>query len=171
MLAANLVVVVCTVVPYMHVLGIEAQSQHCTSLNGGDNSMILLYTSFTFIVYSLLPICGTSVLAFKLFVFIRKNKRSSCAVCMHKVNKNIIVHTISVLFLFMVCTLPSRMYTIIINMMDFTSQDVFTGFQFVAYVLYSLQGTLNPILYSMMAKEWRRNLNSMVKEIILKRTT
>ena len=83
-----------------------------------------------------------------------------------KVKAQIVVNMLSVLTLFIVCTLPSRFVFIAMDMVEFKSRHVLLGFQFLSYMLYSLQGTLNPILYSMMAKEWRRNLSGMVQGFV-----
>ena len=81
------------------------------------------------------------------------------------VNKRIMMNMLLILALFILCTLPARLVTICLDMMKFGSHNVLLGFQFLSYTLYSLQGTLNPILYSMLAKEWRNNLSKMVKSM------
>ena len=75
-----------------------------------------------------------------------------------------------ILSLFIICTLPSRLVTITMDMVDFRSHRVILIFQFISYILYSLQGTLNPILYSMLAKQWRRNLTQVVRSVFQKNT-
>ena len=62
-------------------------------------------------------------------------------------------------------TPPYNLYT----QVNFASHDVLLGFQFTAYTLYSLQGTLNPILYSMLARQWRKNLKKAVVSVFRKK--
>ena len=66
-----------------------------------------------------------------------------------QVNKKIMIQMLLILTLFIVCTLPSRFADISMDMVDFESHHVYLGFQFVAYVLYTLQGALNPLMYSL----------------------
>ena len=72
---------------------------------------------------------------------------------------------------------PLRLVTLILSyiifshvlQVEFDSRDVLLGSQFLSYTLYSLQGTLNPILYSMTAKEWRINVSHMVRTTFRKK--
>lgn len=41
--------------------------------------------------------------------------------------------------------------------------DIYMGLVFVAYVTYSLQSTLNPIFYSIIANTWRKDMDSVVQ--------
>ena len=56
MLLFNIALVICTVTPYMHMVGIEPVSHRCVNFSEAENAMVLTYTWFTFIFYSLLPI-------------------------------------------------------------------------------------------------------------------
>ena len=162
----NVVLVVFTVVPYIRGVGIEHQSNRCVNFADDNQSLALPYTWFTFIVYSVLPIGVTSMLAVKLLIYLSKERCSSSMVGREKVHAQILVNMLSVLTLFIVCTLPSRFVFIAMDMVEFKSHHVLLAFQFLSYMLYSLQGTLNPILYNMMAKEWRRNLSGMVQGFV-----
>merc|ERR1712168_1269662 len=98
--------------------------------------------------------------------FLSNEGASPSMVSREKVNARIMLNMLAVLTLFIVCTLPSRFVFIAMDMVEFKSHGVLLGFQFLSYILYSLQGTLNPILYNMMAKEWRRNLSGVMRGFV-----
>ena len=164
LLALNMFIVLVTVSPYIHGLDIEPNSQRCANFVDQSKWMRTPYIWFVFIVYSILPIGITSVLAFKLTGHIAKDaSMSSTHFNRSDVNERILRNMLLIVFMFIVCTLPSRLITIIIDMVDFKSRGILLTFQFLSYTLYSLQGTLNPILYNMLAKEWRNNMTQMIQ--------
>ena len=152
-----------TSIPYIQGVRIETDSQRCVNIVGESGWFAHIYTWFSLIVYSLLPIAITSVLAVKLQVHFSKEASSSLVTNRKDLHKRIMRHMMLIFLLFIVCTLPSRLVSIIMHMVNFRSRDVLLGFQFLSYILYSLQGTLNPILYSMLAREWRKNLSRAVR--------
>ena len=159
-----LILAIATVIPYMQGVSIETDSQRCVNIIGESGWSAYFYTWLSFIVYSLLPITITSVLAVKLHIHFSREKSSSLVIINRQVlHKRIMMNMMLIFLLFILCTLPSRLLSIIMHMVDFQSRDVLLGFQFLSYILYSLQGTLNPILYSMLAREWRRNLSRAVR--------
>ena len=85
-----------------------------------------------------------------------------------EINKRIMVNMLSVLSMFIVCTLPSRLISIVMGMPTEGSHHLNLALQFLSYVLFSLQGTLNPILYSMLAKQWRRNMTNELRTVFHK---
>ena len=87
-----------------------------------------------------------------------------------EINKRIMVNMLSVLSMFIVCTLPSRLISIVMGMPTEGSHHLNLALQFLSYVLFSLQGTLNPILYSMMAKQWRRDITNEMRTVFQKRS-
>ena len=169
LLLCNLVFVAVTVTPLFIGLDIEHNSQRCVNFIDGNRWMLSPYTWLTFIVYSMVPICVITVLSINLKNHFAAESTASLMVHRGDINRNVISHMLLVLSLFILCTLPARLLTIIIDMLDFQSGGVLLGLQLTAYTLYSLQGTLNPILYSMLAREWRKNLYAMVRSVFLKR--
>ena len=142
----NLFLVAITVAPLLYGLDIEPNSQRCVNFTEKNKQIASFYTWFTFIVHSLLPIGVITVLSIKLKIHFSTEASSSMMVSQRGMNKRSISHMFLVLVLFIVCTLPARLFTIVITMMEFKSRSVLLGFQLTAYTLYSLQGTLNPIL-------------------------
>merc|ERR1711962_1068388 len=68
------------------------------------------------------------------------------------------------LLAFVVCNLPTRVITIyMLNVNYSVAMDLYMGLAICAYVSYPLQSTLNPILYSMMAKKWRQDLKCVAR--------
>ena len=132
--------------------------------------MMSPYTWFTFIFFSLLPICVITTLALNMRMHCTKvsTTTSSVMVSRRDINRNIITNMLMVLSLFIVCTLPTRLLTIVVDMTDFQSSSLLLGLQVTSYILYSLQGTLNPILYSMLAREWRKSFVSLVVSVFRK---
>ena len=55
---ANIILVMVSVVPYIHGLNIEPESQRCVTFSG-QSMWSLPYNWFTFLLYSCLPICVT----------------------------------------------------------------------------------------------------------------
>ena len=167
--AGIILVVLVTMIPYIDGLCIESDSQRCVTFSSGS-MWSLPYNWFTFLIYSCLPIFVTSTLTAKLIIHFSQEADTSL-LGRDKVNKRIMLHLLLVLSLFIICTLPSRLVSIILNMVDFRSHNALIGFQFLSYTLYSVQGTLNPILYSMMAKEWRKELLMMSRSVFGQKTT
>jgi len=158
-----IVLVTATVTPYIMGIQIEPGSQRCVNIIGEERWLSQAYTFFAFVVYSVLPIGITSVLVVNLILHFQQEASSSSFIDRKDLNKKILKHMLLVFFLFIVCTLPSRLVSIYMNMAYFKSSKMLLGFQFLSYTLYSLQGTLNPILYSMLAREWRRSLSQVVR--------
>ena len=85
------------------------------------------------------------------------------------INRRIMTNMLVILSLFILCTLPSRLVSVSMAMVvHFRSLRLLLGFQFLSYSLYSLQGTLNPILYSIIAREWRKSLSETVRSVFSK---
>ena len=168
--ALNLLLASITVLPYLHGVQIELESGRCVTFIGGNRAMGRWYVWFTFIVYSLLPIVVATSLSVKLAKHFSLEKTSVLMVKRDAMNKRIMVNIITILSLFVLCTLPSRVVSIAMDMVDSGTHDIILGFQFLSYLLYSLQGTLNPILYSMMAKQWRRSFATEMRTVFVQDT-
>ena len=128
--------------------------------------MSLPYHWFAFLVYSLLPISFTTVLTVKLTIRLIIDASKDALVPREDVNRRVMGKILLILSMFIVCTLPSRFVSIIMDMVSFKSRSVLLGFQFLSYILYSLQGSLNPILYSMLAKAWRRKVSEVIHSMV-----
>ena len=166
----NLILVAFTVIPYIHGAEIEVESGRCTNFIGGSKWVASTYAWFTFLVFSVLPTVFTTALAVRLKMYFNQEKDTLLMVKRDNMNKNIMGNMLLILSLFIICTLPSRLVTISMDMVDFRSHRLILVFQFISYILYSFQGTLNPILYSMLAKQWRRNLTQVVRSVFQKNT-
>ena len=158
-------VVTITIAPYIHGVQIEAESGRCVTFIGGSKRMSSPYAWFSLIIYSLLPIVVTSGLSVDLRRHFSKEKESLLKVRRGEMNKRVMINMLLVLSLFILCTLPSRIVTVTMDIIDYQSHHLILGFQFLSYVVYTLQGTLNPILYSMLAKQWRRNLAAEMRSV------
>ena len=177
----GMLLVTATVSPFWMGMGIEEGSERCVMFVGDTRGMALPYNWFAVIAYCVLPACVmsytygriiTSHSKMSLFVEGRARMRKL------KENKRIVRITVSILGLFLVCTLPSRILSIYIYMEDrfratgnpaeegvtnrteeegtWLDMRLYLSLQFVAYVTFPLQCTLNPLLYSMVDNEWRK---------------
>ena len=167
----NLFLVLLTMIPYTYGVSIEPTSGRCVSFSGTSKYywMGAIYTWFAFIMYSAIPIFVASVFAVFLMQHFEKEKEAPLLLVNRgEVNRKILVNMLVVLILFIICTLPSRVVSITMDMVDFESHSLLLGFQFLSYTLYSLQGTLNPILYSMIARQWRKHLTETVRSVFSK---
>ena len=154
-----------TIIPYVHGAEIEVETGRCVNFIGGNKWIASSYAWFTFIVFSALPICVTSLLAISLTRYFAEEKKSLLMVRREELNRRIMMNMLTIFSLFILCTVPSRLVTITMDTVDYQSHNTILAFQFISYILYSLQGTLNPILYSMLAKHWRKNFSGVVLSV------
>ena len=168
MLLANVTLVAVTVAPFLRGLDVDPASHRCANFTGKSRWMSTPYSWLTFLVYSVHPAIVTTLLSRNLRAHFANDKTCTEAVNRSDMNKRVISNMLLVLTLFILCTLPVRLLTILVDMVQFKSRSLLLSLQLIAYILYSLQGTLNPILYSMLAREWRKNLYALVRSVFLK---
>ena len=169
----NIAVVIATVVPYFIGLNIEMNSGRCVMFQGKSRYMYLPYNCFVVAFYFIIPIC---IMLFAYGKIIRSLSKQEFNDSLNKgklilkrmrINHKIVRVTLSLLGVFIVCTLPTRMIMIYMEMVGFTVENMNLYFTlvFVGYVTYPLQSTLNPILYSMVDHEWRKGMRTTLTSI------
>jgi len=177
--AIGILLVLATVVPFWKGMGIERGSGRCVMFTGNARHMALPYNWFAVAAYCVIPACimsftyGRIITSHSKMTFFVEGRARMRKL---KENKRIVRITISILGLFLICTLPSRILSIYIFMEDrFQMEEVnknetssldmklYLTLQFVAYVTFPLQCTLNPILYSMVDNEWRKCMRDGTK--------
>lgn len=162
----DIVLAIATIIPYFTGLDIEQHSGRCVMFAGEKRKLSLPYNMFVIIVYSVLPVGVILLLNVKMLIYISKKetnqvvRKGEVYLRRLKSNRRIINISLSVLIAFIFCTLPTRSFMIYLEIVDFRvkNMEVYFALAFIAYVTYPLQCTLNPVLYSMIAKEWRKEM-------------
>ena len=95
--------------------------------------------------------------------------------CMKKMkaNRRVMLVTLCILVVFLVTTLPTRIIRIYFTMRhshedgsgDFwmDDMDLHLNLVLVSYLTYPFQSNLNPLMYSMLDTEWRKELRIILK--------
>ena len=167
----NIIVVMSTIVPFFIGLGIDNNGR-CIMFHGSTSRMFLPYNWFVVTVYSVIPVFITFMLYIKIIKLLSKQARdkqlsNSNAVfkCkMANINRRIVFITVLTLGAFIICTLPTRAIAIYMAMINYQmkNMELYLTLAFISYILYPLQSTLNPILYSTVAKEWRKEMRETI---------
>lgn len=159
----NIAVVVATVIPYATTLNIEEYSGRCVMFHGEGQNTILPYNLFVITLYSLVPICILSTFLLKMMLHLSGKEHLSAKQCirgkLRKRNRHIMNITLLILSLFILCTLPTRAITVYMETSGYEKSTVnqYLALTLISYFTYPLQSTLNPILYSVIAKNWRKD--------------
>ena len=156
----NIIVAIATTIPYFIGLNIEDYSGRCVMFHGDNENMFLSYSWFVIGLYSFTPISITAILSIKLSLYFLKEAKGETYDQTNRsnVNRRIMQQMLLVLSLFVLCTLPSRVINIYLGIHRNVNTKLYIALEFISYVTYSLQNQLNPILYSMLAKEWRKSM-------------
>ena len=172
LVVASLMVSV-TVVPFFSGLSIEEESGRCVMFANNLRHMLLPYNILVVVLYSLLPLCFITTLNIRLSQHLAKTP--ICTLIRDeterrrriKNNRRIRNSNIFILTAFILCTLPNRSILTYIALVDFKMKDlrVYMILAFISYITYPLQSVLNPILYSMVAKEWRKEIVRVFSKI------
>lgn len=162
------VCVFASVIPYFTWLDIETGTGRCIVNQNNKKSLIISYNALIFTLYSIAPICVLGRLTFRMkqsltqkeFKKLSKEKRIQMKLC--KRNRHIMYITLFIYLFFIVCTFPGRAITIYIGVVtpENINVSVYMTLTVVSYLTYPLQNTLNPVLYSMTAKNWRQTFKS-----------
>lgn len=156
-------IVMATIVPYTIGLDIEKNTGRCVIFQNNTGYMALPYNWFVVGFYSILPVFIISIAYGKIIRSLSKTTSKTefnnglIIMKRMKTNHRIVRVTISILGIFIVCTLPPRLIYICMKMRGFKiDMEVYLTLTFIGYVLYPLQSTLNPILYTMVDNDWRK---------------
>lgn len=169
----NIVIVIATIIPYSITLGIENYTGRCVVFQHGQKSLLLLYNCGVLVLYSIVPIFLLFFLAVRMTSKLTSPDSqnltcdNSIQLRINKRNDRVMNITLSIFLFFIICTLPARVITIYIELVgyqtiDFDSYVVLT---LISYFTYPLQNILNPILYSMTAKTWRRQAKTSLASL------
>lgn len=161
-----------TVIPFYIGLRIE-ESGRCVQFGGNYKDFSLPYSWFVIIVYFLLP----GMIVTSLYTIIIKYiSRETSNIDRHhnselhqrksRTNRRVVYITLTILFCFLICTLPTRTSLLYIEMqskrsgLDFNylNPDLYFTLTFVSYTTYPFQSSVNPILYSFVDSGWRREV-------------
>ena len=173
------IIVIATIIPFYFGLGIEKSSGRCIQFQV-QSSFSLSYHWFVMTVYSIIPVCIITVLYAKIIAHISRQIKSKNTANQGTVfeknvkrNRRIVIITLTILGCFVICTLPIRTIIIYFEMregsMKMTSSHyegndhhLYLALTFFAYITYPFQSTLNPLLYSFVDSEWRRELRRVL---------
>lgn len=167
----NITICLATVVPYIIGLGIDTDDR-CIVFSGKTAHMNLPYNWFVVVVFSAIPVILTTCLYIKIARLLssqpsglRHAHSSTTQLHMDVINRRIICITVVTLLAFILCTLPTRVISIYMATVNYqvSSMELYMTLAFISYFTYPLQATLNPILYSTIAKEWRKEMRRTIK--------
>lgn len=164
----NMFIVIATIIPYSLSLGIENYSGRCIVYQNDRKTLPLIYNCSILLLYSIIPIILLFLLAVRMLTKLsnRDNKNLTCdktiQTRINTRNTRVMYITLSIFLFFIVCTLPTRIITIYIELIGYQTMNVdsYVVLTLISYFTYPLQNILNPILYSMTAKTWRRQVKT-----------
>ena len=173
----NIAIGVALVVPYSMTLQIEEHSGRCVGYHM-NHTFMLYYNSAIVLFYVIIPVCLLTVLSLKMVRYVNEqdvDSLSSHAITVQRVKKRnyrVTYITLCVLFFFIISTSPTRIITVYMEMIESESGNVdkYLILSLVSYFTYPLQNTLNPVLYSMSAKNWRKEATMWFRKSTLKVT-
>lgn len=161
----NLCIAIFSVIPYYQSLSIDDVSGRCVMFREGYSNLIIPYNTYLISLYVVTPLLILTSISVKIVshlwdksgipVFCQRSAQMK--IC--KRNRHISYVTIVVLFLFMLCTMPSRIVTLYMEIVGFkrSTRQEYLFLTILTYVTYPLQSSLNPILFSLTARNWRKD--------------
>ena len=176
----SVVFVVASVVPYTIGIGIEEHSERCVEFRQPFHNLALPYYWFVVISLNFIPFCVISFLYGTIVVYISNQAAGIDQGCNRKLymkkmkaNRRVMLVTLCILVVFLVTTLPTRIIRIYFTMRhshedgsgDFwmDDMDLHLNLVLVSYLTYPFQSNLNPLMYSMLDTEWRKELRIILK--------
>lgn len=179
----DILFVIITVIPYTIGLNIESDSGRCIQFEGPYKKMSLPYNWFVLVFHSIIPLCIISILYTRIIKHISKHantidKANNYLLHANKVkmNKKCENVMLTILFFFVISTLPIRIINIYMDMKHlhhshqqqdgywFMEMDAYLVLVFIGYVTYPFQSIINPVLYSMIDTEWRKDMMEMMRK-------
>lgn len=162
----NIALVIFSVIPYTTVLTIEDYTNRCIAVHDGNEDLFHFYNFLVVCLYSILPIISLLLLSAKMINQLRRKDKDILAnlqtTRVIERNRRIMYITMIIFLFFIICTLPTRAITIYMDIIGSKSGNVskYVTLTLISYFTYPLQNTLNPILFSLTAKTWRRQVKS-----------
>ena len=167
----NMAICVVAVVPYWMTLKIEEHSGRCIGSHS-NHTFMLYYNSAIVLLYVILPLCSLTVITFKMIIHVKNRDTRKLMAHAHEItaqiskkeNDRIMYITLCVLLFFIVCTSPTRVITVYMEVIESDAENLnkYLILSLVSYFTYPLQNTLNPILYNMVAKRWRKDAKRLL---------
>ena len=167
----NFVISIVTVVPYLVGLDVDRDGRCVIFINQTKN-MGLPYHCFVLVIYMALPVCVTTTIYISILRSLstkKFNKQfSDSSIVQQRIratkNRRIVWTTMVTLVAFLLCNLPTRVISMYLLSVHYKVKvHVYMVLVFVAYVTYPLQSALNPILYSMLANQWRCDMKCVAQ--------
>lgn len=179
--AADVTFVVLSVIPYYVGLDIEQDSGRCIQFQGAHKTMSIPYNWFIVVFHSIIPLIIISILHYRIIQYISEqtnaiDTRNNQSLHMKRLlkNKRIVNILLAIVLCFLLCTLPTRVIILFMDMNYMHKQgegyygmdmDIHLTIVFIGYVTYPFQSTINPVLYSMIDTEWRNDLRSVLRKL------
>ena len=167
LVVGNVLLSIASVIPYSIGLDLDRDGR-CAMFSNLMKELALPYHCFVMSVYFVIPVWLTTTIYMVIVRTIHKRKFSNSTAKDQQIratkNRRIVLTTMLTLVAFVVCNLPTRVISMYLLSVNYKlDMDVYMGLVFFAYVTYPLQSTLNPILYSMTAIAWRKDMRSVAK--------
>ena len=175
-------VVMATTVPYTTGVGIEDQSERCVEFGHPSHHLALPYHWFVITALNLIPFCVLAFLYGRIVKYISRQasgieQSSNQVLYMRKMkaNRRVMLVALCILLVFLLTTLPTRIIRIYFTMkhshhddggdFNMTDMDLHLGLVLVSYLTYPFQSNLNPVMYSMVDTEWRKEVRYLLKQV------
>lgn len=155
-------------IPYMTAVDVAEGSGRCYEQWSGGRSALLAYQWFIMIAFYIIPVIIISITYGYLMKYIKEQLTTSVVVNTEKMmerrvkeNRRIMRVLLSVMVAFIVLTLPNKAIWIYISSRAFVEPKLHTVLIFISLLTYPLHSIVNPFIYSVVDKGFRKNLSKM----------
>ena len=167
LIVANLVIGIFSVVPMFLVYDLDPELEKCWQYWPEKWIDSLIYQVYVSVVYLVLPGLVIVIMYTKLACSLRRAiKKDSAIRCNQAVferrsaeNKKAARLVVTIFVAFAVCILPNRLVLVYFDAVDYNvSKTVFMVLNYVAMVPYHFHLAINPVIYSILDRKWRRDI-------------
>ena len=177
-------VVIVTVVPYTLGADIEEHSERCIEFGRPAHDLALPYHWFVFTSLNLIPFCVITFLYARIVKYISSQasgieQSSNQVLYMRKMkaNRRVMLVALCILLVFLFTTIPTRVIRIYFTMqqsgggaseneqISMRDMDLHLGLVLLSYLTFPFQSNLNPVMYSMVDTEWRKEVRNLLKQV------
>ena len=169
---ANIVIGLISVVPMFVVYDLHPELEKCWQYWPNEWIDSLIYQIYVTVVYLLLPGVVIVLLYSKLAYYLRNGAKNNYAIrCNQMVferrtaqNKKGARIVMAIFIAFVMCILPNRAVLIYFEAVDYRmSKMAFMVLNYVALVPYHFHLAVNPIIYSVLDRNWRLDIWAILK--------
>lgn len=171
-LAIGIIITIASTVPYVIAVKIDPESGRCYEQWKDGKSALLAYQWYIMIVFYIIPVILISITYGYLMKYLTEQLTSSVVVTERMLKKRlkdsrrIMKVLLSITIAFITFTLPNKVFWIYVSSKESVDQKVHDAFAMVALVTLPIHSVINPFIYSVVDKGFRKNLSQMTVEKI-----